>query len=252
MGALFIITVLLFLIIYLSYEGRYYIYYFISLLKNKLSFQKDLNKLMNQNIIKRRFKNEELERHIDLLILTLKEKEYYKNNKKEFKVNDELRRKLVYSRYDEKSIKLLVNEIFNYLEVWDRENELKVTYKSSKVKTGIAGLYNFDSEKIEIFVDPNYSFENIVSIVAHECMHHFLIKKGIMFENRMNNEIITDLCLIYLGFSKYVFEGYKEKRRVIYEDETHRFVDANKVGYLGYLDVKYALKYMRKKERGKR
>ena len=64
--------------------------------------------------------------------------------------------------------------------------------------------------------------------------------------------MLSDSENIYLGFSKYVFEGYKEKRRVIYEDETHRFVDANKVGYLGYLDVKYALKYMRKKERGKR
>ena len=80
-------------------------------------------------------------------------------------------------------------------------------------------------------------------------MHHFLAKKGIVLKDRMKNEIVTDLSLIYLGFSKYVLEGYKEKRRVIYEDETHRFVDRNKVGYLGYLDVKYAIKYIKKKIR---
>lgn len=247
MGLLFIITVVIFLIIYLTYEGRDYILYFFSLVRNKFKFQKDLNKLMNENLLKRNFKNEEIEENINFLIKCLNEKDY--ERKDEFKVKDDLRRKLIYSRYDDKSIKLLINEIFNHLGIWDRDVELVVTYKSSKIKTGIAGLYNYNLEKIEVFVDPNYSFENIVSIVAHECMHHFLAKKGIVLKDRMKNEIVTDLSLIYLGFSKYVLEGYKEKRRVIYEDETHRFVDRNKVGYLGYLDVKYAIKYIKKKIR---
>lgn len=202
---------------------------------------------MNENLLKRNFKNEEIEENINFLIKCLNEKDY--ERKDEFKVKDDLRRRLIYSRYDDKSIKLLINEIFNHLGIWDRDVELVVTYKSSKIKTGIAGLYNYNLEKIEVFVDPNYSFENIVSIVAHECMHHFLAKKGIVLKDRMKNEIVTDLSLIYLGFSKYILEGYKEKRRVIYEDETHRLVDRNKVGYLGYLDVKYAVKYIKKKIR---
>ena len=247
MGLILIITVAIFLIIYLTYEGRYYILYFFSLVKNKFKFQKDLNKLMTENLLKRNFKNEEIEENIDFLIKSLNEKDYERKN--EFKVRYDLRRRLIYSRYDDKSIKFLIDEIFNYLELWDRDVELVVTYKNSKVKTGIAGLYNYNLEKIEVFVDPNYSFENIVSIVAHECMHHFLAKKGIVLKDRMKNEIVTDLCLIYLGFSRYVLEGYKEKRRVIYEDETHRLVDRNKVGYLGYLDVKYAIKYIKKKVR---
>ena len=210
MGLLFIITVAIFLIIYLTYEGRYYILYFFSLVKNKFKFQKDLNKLMTENLLKRNFKNEEIEENIDFLIKSLNEKNY--SRKYEFKVRDDLRRRLIYSRYDDKSIKLLIDEIFNYLELWDRDVELVVTYKNSKVKTGIAGLYNYNLEKIEVFVDPNYSFENIVSIVAHECMHHFLTKKGIVLKDRMKNEIVTDFSLIYLGFTRYVLEGYKEKR----------------------------------------
>lgn len=247
LGLLFVITVILFLIIYLSYEGRYYILYFFSLVRNKFKFQKDLNKLMTENLLKRNFKDEEINECIDFMIKSLNEKDYEVNG--EFKVRDDLKRRLIYSRYDEKSIKLLVNEIFDFLKLYDKDVEVTVTYKSSKVKTGIAGLYNYNLEKIEIFVDPNYSFENIVSIVAHECTHHFFAKKGIIIKDRIKNEMMTDLALIYLGFSKYVFEGYKEKRRVIYEDETHRLVDRNKVGYLGYLDVKYANKYIKKKIR---
>lgn len=250
MGLLFVITVVIVVSLYLIYEGRFYIAYFFSLLKNKLEFEKSINKLLTENLLKRNFENKELEENVDFLIKSLNEKDYINKNK--FKVTEDLKRKLIYSRYDDKSIKLLVNEIFNFLNLWDRDVDIKVTYKNSKIKTGIAGLYNYSLETIEIFIDPNYSFESVVSIVAHECMHHFLSKKGIVISNRMKNEIITDLSLIYLGFSKYVLEGYKEKRRVIYEDETHRFVDRNKVGYLGFLDVKYVIKYIKKKERRER
>ena len=107
MGLLFIITVAIFLIIYLTYEGRYYILYFFSLVKNKFKFQKDLNKLMTENLLKRNFKNEEIEENIDFLIKSLNEKNY--SRKYEFKVRDDLRRRLIYSRYDDKSIKLLIN-----------------------------------------------------------------------------------------------------------------------------------------------
>ena len=246
MGKIFIITVIISVSIYLCYEGRYYILYFISLLKNKLSFEKDLNKLMTKDMIKRNFKNEELNKYIDLLVNKLTEKNCNINNKKDFKIYDDLKRKLIYSRYDIKSITLLVNSIFDYLNLWDRDVKIEVVYKNSKVKTGFAGLYNYNTEKIEIFVDPNYSYENIVSIVAHECMHHYLFKNNIVLKSRIENELITDLALVYLGFSKYLLEGYKEKRRVIYEDENRRLVDTNKVGYLGYLDVKYSLRYMKK------
>ena len=77
-------------------------------------------------------------------------------------------------------------------------------------------------------------------------MHHFLNKKGIIFKDRMQNEFITEMAVIYLGFAKYLLKGYKEKRHVIYESENHRLVDSNKVGYLGYKDVKYAIKYIKK------
>ena len=73
MGLLFIITVAIFLIIYLTYEGRYYILYFFSLVKNKFKFQKDLNKLMTENLLKRNFKNEEIEENINFLVKSLNE-----------------------------------------------------------------------------------------------------------------------------------------------------------------------------------
>ena len=244
MGKAFIITTVIVLSIYLTYEGRYYILYFFSLVKNKFSYEKKLNKLMTEKLVEKRLENKDIEKIIDTLIKSL-DKIGYKNEK-EFVVFEDLRRKLIYSRFDDKSIKILIKEILNHLGLYSENVDLEVKYQNSKIKNAYAGVYDYKLEKIEVFVDPNYSFENIVSIVAHECMHHFLNKKGIIFKDRMQNEFITEMAVIYLGFAKYLLKGYKEKRHVIYESENHRLVDSNKVGYLGYKDVKYAIKYIKK------
>lgn len=248
----FVITCIVLISIYLLFEYRYYVLYFFDMVKNKFKYLSDLNKLMNKDLAKKYLKDEDIKKYIDYLYKEFKEKNIdIRLDKKElFKVSDDLKRKLIYSRYDEKSIKELVYLILDYLKIDSKDIVVESEYKSSKVKTGIAGLYYYDTYKIKVFVDPNYSFENIVSIVAHECMHHFLSKNGIKLKNEIDNETITDFSLIFLGFIKYVKDGYKEKRRVIYESENQRLVDSNKIGYLAYKDILFAEKYIRKLNKG--
>lgn len=241
----FLITTAIALALYFIIEYRMYIKYFFDLLRNKYSYEKDLSRLMNKNKLKRNIEDKYIIKYLDLLKVQLIERGY-NPPKDDFVVNEDLKRRLIYSRFDEKTVRELMKEILKYLSVPSDNISLEVKYKSSKIKTGIAGMYYYKLNKIVVFVDPNYSFETIVSIVAHECMHYFLESKDIAWENEIQNEVFTDLSVIYLGFGKYTLEGYKEKRRVIYESENQRFVDSDKIGYIGYKDVEFALKYIKK------
>ena len=250
----FVITCIVVISIYLLVEYRYYVLYFFDMIKNKFKYLNDLNRLMNKDLAKKYLKDDDIKKYIDFLYKEFKGKGILlKINKKDlFIVPDDLKRKLIYSRYDDKSIKELVYKILEYLRVDPKGIEVETEYKSSKIKTGIAGLYYYDTHKIKVFVDPNYSYENIVSITAHECMHHFLTKNKIKLKDEIDNETITDFSLIMLGFSKYIIDGYKEKRRVIYETENKRLVDTNKIGYLAYKDILFAEKYIKKLNKGEK
>ena len=84
------------------------------------------------------------------------------------------------------------------------------------------------------------NLENIVSILAHESTHYLLLSNNIKIENRMQNECLTDITAILLGFGEFMVEGYKISNRVIYDEINHRSIKKDRIGYITYKDVKYA------------
>ncbi len=89
-----------------------------------------------------------------------------------------------------------------------------------------AGLYRKSGESGEILVrvGDDASWNIIISVLIHECMHHFLMMSGIEFRDSHKNEVLTDTAALYLGFSEYMNRGQIG------------------VGYLSYSELLYAEK----------
>ena len=90
------------------------------------------------------------------------------------------------------------------------------------------------------------TMDTVISILAHECTHYLLLSNKIQLKDRLQNECLTDITAIVLGFGKFMVEGYKISNRVIYDAEFHRSIKKDRVGYLSYKDVKHALKEYKK------
>ena len=154
---------------------------------------------------------------------------------RKFILNKELEMHLKYSRFSEKYVLELLNNILDYLNL-DKENvSLKINYISSKQFLQYAGLYDettndFNQKQIVINIQNDMNLENIVSILAHESTHYLLLSNNIKIEN----------TAILLGFGEFMVEGYKISNRVIYDEINHRSIKKDRIGYITYKDVKYA------------
>ena len=97
-----------------------------------------------------------------------------------------------------------------------------------------AGQYRHTGEngQIMIRVGDDASPNIILSVLIHECMHHFLITSGIGFKDSHKNEVLTDTAALYLGFSEYMNKGQIG------------------VGYLSYSELLYVEKLIRSKGSG--
>ena len=87
---------------------------------------------------------------------------------------------------------------------------LKVITKTDKELQDAAGTYSSDGTNslISIRVTPSSRPNILHSVLIHECMHYFLFRSGIRREERYENEILTDVATVYMGFYQYMFDGY--------------------------------------------
>ena len=74
----------------------------------------------------------------------------------------------------------------------------------------IAGQYSIrqHSSTIEIHINPTISEKEILAILIHECMHFFLRCRGISMPTTQENEYLTDITTVYMGFYEYMYNGY--------------------------------------------
>ena len=161
-----------------------------------------------------------------------------------------MKRELIYSKFSERTLKKLFYSITEHLGITNEGVELEVKNISSRTQKSYAGLYhegiNTAEKKIILLIKPDYSFETVLSILIHESMHYFLFTNGIKLEDNTKNEYLTDIATIYLGFGKYMLEGYKTSKKIVFLDEYKRTTSSYKVGYLNYSDVKYTKKQIRR------
>ncbi len=240
-----IILIVILTIGYLIFLFRYYILWFIDAIKVTFLNQKGVKDIQKQGMNKRNLKNEDIKKYIEMSKKSLNKLNIDYNRK--FILNKELERHLRYSRFSEKYVLELLHEILEYMGL-DKDNiNLKVNYISSKYYIKYAGIYSekmdhTNEKQILINIQNDMTMDTVISILAHECTHHLLLSNNIKIENRIQNECLTDVTAIVLGFGKFMIEGYKISNRVIYDEEFHRSIKKDRVGYLSYKDVKYTIK----------
>ena len=61
---------------------------------------------------------------------------------------------------------------------------------------------------IQIYQRPQYTAKHIEAIMAHECTHCFLTNHGISLPLTLDNETLTDVAAVYLGFGPVLRAGY--------------------------------------------
>ena len=103
------------------------------------------------------------------------------------------------------------------------------------------------NKKITLNIERTYSLNVITSILAHEISHYFLKVHNIRLQNKMQNEKLTDTTAIYLGFSKYLLDGYKKFETISGNSNTRRYT---KIGYLEIIDIKYIIHKLNKIKHG--
>lgn len=248
MNFYFIVATLISLICVI-YIFRDYIAWFLDALKVTHSNKKGIKDIQKQGMNKRNLSNQAVEKYMELSKKYLDRLEI--DIGKEFKLNQELERHLRYSRFSEKYVLELFNEILDYIKLDKDKVALKINYISSKYAIQYAGVYsdkkeNTDGRMVIINIQNDMTMDTVISILAHESTHYLLLSNKIELKDRMANECLTDVTAIMLGFGKFMQEGYKISNRVIYDAEFHRSIKKDRVGYLSYKDIKYVIKNLKK------
>lgn len=246
---IFFICCIVFVVVWLIYEFRYYILWFLGAIKVTLKNQKGIKDIQKEGMNKRNLDNESILKYIEISKKSLNSINV--NYNREFILNDELERHLRYSRFSEKYVLELLEEILHYMNLNKSDINLKINYVSSKNKMQYAGLYSemedINSKRdIILNIQNDMTMNTVISTLAHECTHHLLLSNNIKINSRIKNECLTDVTAVVLGFGKFMIEGYKISNKVIYDEINHRSIKKDRVGYLSYKDIQYVMKHMKK------
>jgi len=87
--------------------------------------------------------------------------------------------------------------------------------------------YGSDKREIHLYDRCIYRPEHLLAILAHEITHHFMNLNSIEAPTQEENEILTDVLAIYLGFGKILSEGYAPFKRTWIGGDRYE-----KIGYL--------------------
>ena len=145
--------------------------------------------------------------------------------------------------HDEHAIVALLFDIHSFLGMNTSNLRYDICYihdydlEKNEDKENPAGYYmdcGDGTRKITIFLRKSYNLYTVTSIVAHETMHHFLEVHKIKCTNIAENELLTDIAALYLGFEEYMVKGNTE----LY-DGGNRFIN---VGYLTRAEMDYVIK----------
>lgn len=244
----YILIAIILSIIYIIYLFRREIKWFFREIQVKLKYLNDVKRIQSKGMNKRNLTNDEIKKYIQMSKEYLGELNVDINKK--FILRDDLERHLRYSRFSEKSMNELLNDVLQHMNINVQNIKLKINYISSKKGMHYAGSYSekqygFNEPIIVINIRNDMTMDTVISIVAHECTHHLLLSNKVRLEKVQENECLTDVSALVLGFGKFMKEGYKISNKIIYDSEFNRTINKDRVGYLSYKDVKYALRYIK-------
>jgi len=141
---------------------------------------------------------------------------------------------------------------FNSVAIYNLVSHIMIHLKAAFVRftinlqfideTNRPGEYsNKGGPVINLRLSRDYTTEQIIAIVCHECTHHYLFSKGIRLEDEHENEILTDVAAIYLGFGNYIAEGYKPTQKIVSYTSNGHVIRTSKIGYLSERQITIAI-----------
>ena len=244
---LYVILTTVIITIYIVISCRHIIKAYLKYFNGQLKYKKNVNESSKIDLKSRKLTNETIDEGIEFLDEYLNKIGY--TYKGEFIVPDNIKRKLIYSKFSERSIRELFTIITKHMGITEQGVDFEVRNVSSRTYRTYTGVYDEGNEvtekKITILITPDYSYETVLSILIHETTHYFLLSNGIRLKDRNLNEYITDIATVYLGFGKYMLEGYKQSKKIVYISELKRATSEYKVGYINYSDVKYIMRKLK-------
>lgn len=239
------IIVIILIVVIVAYSD--YIGWFFRLLKGEIKHNSKLNKLKNENRRDKYLKLKDIKMLVKDVDQKVRELNYPIN--KEYKLSQDLERKLRYTRYDDKSIQELFKSIYEFMGINGADIIFSIRRTSSRTETPIAGSYDEKNRSIILEISTYSTTDKLISTLSHELSHHILLSNGFELKERKMNEIFTDLTAIYMGFHKFFYKAYKDESRIIYDGEFMELVDRKKLGYIGYIDVRNAARVAKKLKR---
>ena len=148
-----------------------------------------------------------------------------------------MRSATIRSGYSQSSLQDIANLMGAFLGV-PLAVQVKVVDRFSGGKT--AGLYKVHGQfqrTVEIVRNPAFGIENYLAILAHESTHHYLYEYRIRKENEHENEMLTDLAAVYIGFGPLLFLGYQTISSL---NSFERTQSSTTLGYVSPHDIRTA------------
>ena len=106
------------------------------------------------------------------------------------------------------------------------------------------------SDNVFIEINKSYRFDEnkVLAVMAHEICHKVLFVNGLYYpEDTIENELLTDLATIYVGFGKLSLNGcYDKKEEKTEKYQNGQFVEETKthIHTIGYLSLRqFAVAY---------
>lgn len=156
----------------------------------------------------------------------------------------------VNNQYNYNAISFVIHKIMAHLKMPYTYFDIKIFVDDEENNINPGSYSNISGKPtIIIRLKKTYSYEQIIAVLCHECMHHFLFNKNIKIEPETENEILTDVATIYFGFYLYMNQGYQEK---IQETTVLNTIkkETTKIGYIDIFQIDYVYSIVKELKRG--
>lgn len=134
----------------------------------------------------------------------------------------------------------MVKRMLLYLNLPFVIPRVTIAYISDNSPEKAAGTFSGDKFHCNIQVNKRsyYKFWHVNAILAHECMHYFLTFHDLISPDEKENELLTDVSAVYVGFGEILLDGYAPIKTS--QDTTHT---------IGYITIDEITELMQKRRR---
>lgn len=160
-----------------------------------------------------------------------------------YEVPPEISKELKRDKYSLKTLQSLADSIVVHTGAY---NAVEVLIKDSVSGNDISGVYEVHGKadwQVHLYEDTCYSLSQIIAVLIHECVHNFLYYYNLEIYPEEENEILTDVTAVFLGFGELLMQGYKPIKEIAkrhLQNEGIEFeINRWKVGYLNLNEIAY-------------